>query len=1141
MKNLVICGLVAASLFVATGASLAAPTSVTSLSGLEQLQTQLNSSSRLYVVGNPDGVDEYRKIVDANPDLVVVVMEKSVNPEADVQAVMNVLNNFDVVRTQMVDDWLGAPEGFLAVRIDTNTSKTRPDGSHPGYTGVTVTEGQRMVGFTDKDLWELYTKQRDRGLSVPNAINGAIGQARTQVSDSITAMIKGVDSKSNRVRGDIEALKAEISATGFTPEGFSQTRVANWEERLNRASRSTSSIRQVTASNQAVEAVAQEVAVASGNLDKFVTAGRSIQEVRNGIKLLKQAIEQANFQPDGYSTAKVNQWNESLDSALGLLQNGNLSQAQQGIGQVDREVAQMLGQVKDVVSTRQNIRNLIQAIVLLSAIALGVSIFVTKRARKDAEKLANEIRQELGELTSEALALSENSAYVAIGARGLQEDKAEELNSLNLQLLKQTGVLSKYLKKCDQVLDAKGLAALAHFLTPFGVMYVKAVSTGKKAITLSADELRALTADSGEKLQTLAAELDFVTDDVNLTEVRETYTETFEQAQALYKLLKDSESNLAKGILDVKTGLVAFEESLAEVGSPKYFSSAAYEVGVVGPISNPDGGLIAIAEQKQSQNDYLGGIVDGTDKAARVLLDGQKALEATVYGGSTLVPQGNSAVAALGAEGSGLETDWIFTEIANLSIQLDAIIQSNSFSGSIAGLVAAHRRKLEDAVQKLVDAERLNELRISVWPVDLSQREELVAASESTVLQGLKALGFYEDGDVDGVYREEGSSPKALIALFTDALHDLVGLLGQGQVQESLAIEQSILGWKTRIEVLVEKTEERLGAYSGAVAKIDADVQTGNSRYDNLNNPEVTSSQFSVHSQQMAMSEAGASSATLLDTLNSAGQLIASGVNGRQQADSLMNSAAILAAGKCVDEAQASVDSANALLLAIPVALQNLAQAVSSAGVEVAAAIVRYKSSTRSLDYKGVRTATRQTANQMAAGLNEVQSSFHIKPYEALAALADSSDAVAELERQIADDLDTYAQIVSLLDSAAREVDDATSAIATAQGHTFTHSTVDTSRARGYVNSYNSNRAAALASLASEDYVSALSQAQSAYSAITSVPAAAHNAVTAAEQANAEESARLAAIHEAQESADSISYTGGSDSSYDTSWSGGDD
>ncbi len=1149
MKRIVVCGVLLVSLLGPTRIAIASPTVVTPLTHVSQLQAELNRNSRLYIVGEPDSVGEYRKVVDANPELVFVVIEESSTPEVDVQAVMNTLNNFDIVRTQMVNDFLGEPEAFIAVRIDTDLSKRRPDGSRPGFTGVTVTEAQRSIGVADEDLWAIYQDQRNSGLSVPNSIARAIGEVRSLVAQSIKDRISNVSSRADEVLADINALNTKVETTGYSPESYSWQRIGDWKNRLALASQEIDSLAGVATSNIIVEGVAQEVGKVSKDIDRFVELEVSVGEMHVGIAALERAVGVANYQPEGFSSTKLIEWNDSLNSVLELLQQGSFSQAQNTFDRVDSEVAQMLGEVQEVVSIRAAYRNSAIAAFLLSSMALSVSVVVTRRVRKGAESLAQEIRQEVGYITSQAIDLADNSAYVAIGAQGMQKEESEKLEVLTGTLLEQTAVLSKYLTRCDKVLDAKGFAALVHLLTPFGVMYVKAISTGKKAITLSPDDVKSLTGHSGDKLQSFAAQLNFVSRDVRVTEVRKTYSATFEKAEELCELLKESESKLAKDIVDIETGLRSFQENLKEIGSPELFNCSAYQVGIIEPIGNPQGGLIAIARQKQSENDHLGGLRHGIEPAMRILIDGQKAFELTIYGVNVLVRQCESVVESLKNTGVQSGWSWIFTETATLSDELDDIIRSNSFVGSISKELVSHRQKLEGMVEKLLVAERLNGLRVEEWAEDLEERKMLVVSSGTAILVGLKKLGFYENGEAEGLYREEGESPKGLINQFDRALHRVDELLAIGQVQEALLIEKSIISCNTEINSLVEKTEKRLAEYPASVFQIDTNIETGECLVKDVINSEVSESHFSDRSQQMAISKTGSPVATLLETFSSARQKIGEGINGRQRADLLMNSASILAAGEVLDEARSSIDAGNALLLAISKASKLLDRAVVSAELEINTAIKRYKEAVIRLDEMGVRKVTRGRADRIMESLGNLRSTYHNKPYEALEALSSFSEAADELEKEILFDIQTFALIMSTIGSAESEENSAVTAIKSAEKNTFQYATVDTSSAIDSLNSFRSGLVNARRYLNEEDYESALREAELAYNSVTCVSSLAVSAVDSAARDNRNEVDRLdriaqeeaAQLEAARSASIDIDYSGGYDSSFDTDWSGGSD
>jgi hypothetical protein len=1134
MKRIVICGLLAAALFGSVSPALAAPTPVIRLTHIEQLQSQLRPESRLYVVGNPQDVGEYRKIVEANSNLVVVVIEKSNDAEAQVQAVMNVLNNFDVVRTQMVNRFLQNPEAYLAVRIDQNTAKTNRDGNHPGFTGVTVTEAQRLAGLGDAEFWAIYQGKRSSGLSVPRAIAGATDEGRTRVQAFEQGKRDGLAGGVEEVFRNMAALRDRIEQTGYRPEGFSPDQITVWSTKLNGASQSTSTLVQVAKAESVVDQVAQEITATSKRLDRFIETEVAVKDVRNGIALLKQAIGSARYEPSGFSDTKVDQWYESLDSAMKLLRNGDLALAQNTVNAVDSEVAGMMEEIQSVLSTRAAYRSLAIAALLLSVIGIIVSTVLTRHVKKEAERLADDIRGEVGNITSQAMYLADKSTFVAINANGLQADKANQLNALNCALLEQTTVLNKYLQECDKVLDPRGLAALFYMLTPFGVMYVKAISTGKKALTLSADDVQKLVATKGENLERFVTQLHFASAQKSVVEVRATYTNTFRQAQELYLLLAEAEDALTKEIVEVETLLAGVKTTLEQIGSSAFFSSDPYRVGVVGPIANTEGGLLALARSKQLESDYLGGIEHGTKPAFRILTDGMEALRLTELGGASLVPQGNSAVAALGADGSELETDWIFVEIARLSDSLDEIVQSNSFSGSIALQIAEHRQKLEQAIQKLKDAERLNQLRVDVWPSDLEACKGRVAVSETSVLADLQRLGFFAGGEVSGIYVEQDNSPKDLITQFVSALQQLVELLGSGQVAQSLAIEASIAAWKERIDELVAKTEHRLATYSAAAAQIVSDIEIGETRCEDLSNSEVTDCCFSTHSQGRAMTEAGASSATLFEGLNTARQLIVASRGGRQDADSLMHRAAVLEAGNVLDRAQESVDEANSLLLAIPEALERLGDAVMLAQSEIQVAREQVQASFVRANELGVRQVTRRAVAQVVDDLKRFDTIYQSQPYEVLEAISNVSEKALKLQGEILSDITTYAQILNIIAQANGTEKTATDAIRSAEARHFAHATVDTTSSRAALSSFQKSIAAALTSLSQEDYVSAEREASAALGYVTSVDNLASTAVREAETEHQDEVDRIAR--------DSIAYHSSSDNSSDTGWSGdGDD
>ena len=872
---------------------------------------------------------------------------------------------------------------------------------------------------------------------------------------------------------------------------------------------------------RSISATAQHVAKLAQNEEKNIveTTQNQIEKIGSSIGILEDAIEKANFTPEGYGPALKQTWQSNLAQAQQLLREGNVVGASAEAEEVDKAVSSMIQEVKDFVQSRNARNTAIAAMVVVLLILSIISIFYSKKLREEANEKVDAAKERLGNYINDAITLLDESAYVAIGATGDTKDQANELERLNILLIDQTVALRKFLDEAEEILDNESILALRHRLLPFGAMYVRALANSKVALKFSWSEVETLL-DKGENTHLYKERLNRADRAFKLSEVETAYTQSYEKAQALYVELRDSEENLAKAVNDIELSLGALDKilvDLEEFDHDGYFTSLPYLDGVTNPITDKEGGHLAKANEFAKAGDTLKALRDHADVALRMLGDGILAVESSKFGAITLVNAAKTTEGDLGAKGSDVETEWIFQELEERSQALAAVIRKAPIK-SIRSLLETEQAQLKSKLVKYQEAFRLNSLRLNGWPEELGKRVTLIAESEIQVLEALQKLSFFKGGQVADIYRESGKSPKSLVAEMTKALQDLQEFLGNGQIDACQNVENKVPVWTAEVDSLVKATEERLAAYGSAVNAIDADVVTANTTDSNLYMPAIETSPFSEFSQRNALQQVGLSATlTLNGTHTKATELVENAISARKDADGLMNKAMILAAGIKADAAQNSINNAQDIFNRLPRAIKALTAAVQSAAQKLQEAKFSLESSTSKIYSLGVRQVTKTKAEKLALKLDSAFRLYQTQPYEALDVAVEVESGSGSIRDGIAADIRKYEAVKAKI-AAARSLESAANlAIRTASETFFPHATVSTISATSALNSYKRQISNAEFTLSSENYDKAMTSAESAYRYLSSVPGKAQSAIETARRANQRELDRIEAKKRAEE------------------------
>jgi phage shock protein A len=249
-------------------AALDGVASVRYLQTVNDLQAALKSGARLYVLGSPAGMPEYRALIARTPSLVLVVVEKSVDHAADAEILVKALQNSDLIRRGIVDSFTGIPSGFAAVRYDSiENGKGRMD----FHTAPRL----RKVGYSNQEAFSQYSEIRQKGTSVPNALGEIADRMQQAVDADNKATIKAAGDTVSQAQRAVQELQDRIKREDFVPPGYSDSVVSAWASRLNDAQRlvdGATSISATTEAATAAEAVAKEVAIYRAPLDREIAA-----------------------------------------------------------------------------------------------------------------------------------------------------------------------------------------------------------------------------------------------------------------------------------------------------------------------------------------------------------------------------------------------------------------------------------------------------------------------------------------------------------------------------------------------------------------------------------------------------------------------------------------------------------------------------------------------------------------------------------------------------------------------------------------------------------------------------------------------------------------------------------------------------
>lgn len=991
------------------------------LTSVNDLKSALQSGERLYVIGAPADVSDYVRAVQRTPNLVLVVVERSSNHDADAEVLVKALQNSDLLRRVIIDRFTGIPNGVGAVRFD-----RIEDGK--GRMDIHTAPRLRQVGFANTAVTKRYAEVRKNGTSVAEALTEVIAQANRAVDTDNQATIASAATFIANTRQAIRGLSSQITQSGFVPVGYSEAMPGEWETRL---------------------AEAEAILMRATSLDSVNQARASAQAVAKDIS----------------------RYQELVNRELG-----------------GRALRQLAG---------RGILGLVVLATILSA-ALTAQLRRTARAEVEAKK------EDIDRALTEVMSLLEQSTFVVVNATGRQKREAEALSVLNDRLLEQVVALQKFLLAAAQVLDARGLGWVYHHLVPVGARYVAALATGEATLTVSRQEIENLLRTTGGKLNAdYELRIGNAEDrQLSITDLIGAIEQTFPEAKALYTRLSEADATLASGIEELEARANALEaKATALTGdSRRLFSGEPIVEFIVRSAEHPEGGHIALAKQARAANDALGGVESHLKPAARMIADGERALQVLAYGRDTLVPAMQRTIDLLGAPGSGITTNWVAEAVHTESENLSELIQRAPFEPIEEG-IGKVRDVLETLIADFADAIRLNERRLTSWPTMLDDASARVAQGQATVFERLSSLGLFVSGEPDDLLREPGASPKELLDAIRHEFDEVFTDLNEGDLKRARAAEAQVAACFTGVDQLVTQSEQRSREYNAKSLRLADAIETSRAiRGQLVGAVRAAAVLYSLRSQERACQE-------VLGDSESLGAMADKATGKTGAAHQIGDSAAremqrgfVLTAGAAVDEAQQRADSALGILTGLPRAIALLEAKVVEARAEFGSGNEQCHSLSKKARQSGVRTATKRALEEVSTSITTIERSIASAPYEALDSLTGYRKRLKEIDRAIDNDIRLADEVAATLSRAHELERTAQSALSTAERTTFSYATVNLGRANTAWGAYSSASSSATEALGREDYEAAIAKAQSAYREVSSVEQLASEAVTAAKR-----------------------------------------
>lgn len=876
------------------------------------------------------------------------------------------------------------------------------------------------------------------------------------------------------------------------------------------------------------ESLAQVVAEANAAVDAdnaatIAYAQKVVVDGRQAIQDLSSLIAESGLMPVGYSDSMPAEWSRRLSDAESQLNratsldsvNQSTAAAQAVVAEVGRFQQLVDQELRGRVLQLLALRGFLGLVVLATVLSAVLTAYLRREAMRAIEAKEGFVDEKLQLVT----ALEGELPYLAL-ASGKQAQEAKAFAEFVLQLLSQVLAFQKFETAAERVFSAKGLASVYYHLLPFGVWHVRRLLEGKATLTVTREEVR-LFLKPGTSLDESVEALE-----LSLDEVISSIKHGLPRAEDWLKRLKEADATLVSGIEELEAKSKALEAVAAALPNVQGLFSGEPVLEILPSVTHPESGLIARAKQALEANNAIGGIEDYLIPARRILAEGEEALRILRLGAESERGVIRETKEQLSVPQSGIAIEWVTVFSQDLSERLSSVIQRLPYE-SIAQALAAEEQALHSFVTDLGDAKRVNELRLSSWPEVLDATSARVTQVRGVVLRELQALRFFSSGKSEELLQEPGANAELLVGKIERAIHEVVTVLSSGALERVREIEDQVAESFRQMEWLLAQSERRARECGDASARISGAVdQLTEQGAQTASAIRVAARDYSAHSQREACLRVSGQSETLMDGLQRANATTDVAREGFDRARREMDRGFVLAAGVALDEAQKFAEEAEHALQSLIAAIDLLRDKVAESAGELSEVSGLCEELARRARQSGVRTATKHRLEGVSTSIATIEQSVSSAPYEALRSLAENRTQLEQIDRAIENDLRLAREIAEKLSEAEALQAEAELALTQARARSFSNATVDLGHAERALRDYCSACSSLTGYVAQEDYESALTAAQRAFSEVSSVGQLATDAVSAAERDQQAHDDSVTSYRSYESTGDSNSFAG---------------
>lgn len=192
----------------------------------EDLKGSMNSSDRLYVIGDPVDLADYAKVIARNPHIVIILVDSSDNWERDRAIVGKELQNSELLRRVLTDPFTGLPDGIGVMRVN---RKEKGKGTTEFHAAQRLAD----LGLSRDTLNNRFAGLKGKGYKIPEAISQVATEAQQAISGAESQAKDTVARNLDKARQDIAELKSMVATSGFRPVGLSDEVITAWMTKVD--------------------------------------------------------------------------------------------------------------------------------------------------------------------------------------------------------------------------------------------------------------------------------------------------------------------------------------------------------------------------------------------------------------------------------------------------------------------------------------------------------------------------------------------------------------------------------------------------------------------------------------------------------------------------------------------------------------------------------------------------------------------------------------------------------------------------------------------------------------------------------------------------------------------------------------------